>query len=41
LVPILTVFIGARVVHRFSKSCRNRPLKAKELRVVRRGENLA
>jgi hypothetical protein len=41
LLPIATTFIGAKLVHRFSKSCRNRPLQAKDLRVVRRGQNLA
>ncbi len=41
LLPVLTTFVGARVVHAFSKSCRKRPLRATELRVVRRGQNLA
>ncbi len=41
LIPVVTVFVGARLVHRFSRSCRHRPLKASELRVVRRGQNLA
>jgi hypothetical protein len=35
-LPVLTAFVGARVVHRFSKSCRKRPLRARELRVARR-----
>lgn len=35
LLPLVTTFIGARLVHRFSKSCRKRPLQAGELRVVR------
>lgn len=41
LFPAATVFVGARLVHRFSRSCRHRPLKAQELRVVRRGQDLA
>ena len=35
-IPIATAFIGAAVVHRFSKSCRRRPLRADEIRIVRR-----
>ena len=35
-IPIATAFIGAAVVHRFSKSCRKRPLRADEIRIVRR-----
>lgn len=35
-LPMLTTFVGARLVHRFSKSCRKKPLAARELRVVRR-----
>ncbi len=35
-IPIATAFIGAAVVHRFSKSCRRKPLRADEIRVVRR-----
>lgn len=35
-LPFATTFVGARVVHHFSKSCRSRPLTARELRVVRR-----
>ena len=35
-IPIATAFIGAAVVHRFSQSCRKRPLRADEIRVVRR-----
>ena len=35
-IPIATAFIGAAVVHRFSKSCRKKPLRADEIRVVRR-----
>jgi len=34
-LPSVTAFVGARVVHHFSKSCRRRPLQAKDLRVVR------
>ncbi|MGQ0505356.1 MAG: hypothetical protein ACT4TC_08545 [Myxococcaceae bacterium] len=41
LLPLATTFIGARVVHLFSKSCRKKPLKAMDLRVVRRGQDLA
>ncbi len=41
LLPLVTTFVGARVVHAFSKSCRKRPLRAMELRVVRRGQDLA
>jgi hypothetical protein len=40
-IPLAVTFVGARVVHRFSKSCRNRPLNAKDLRVVRRGQDFA
>ena len=40
-IPTATAFIGARLVHRFSKSCRSRPLQARDLRVVRRGQDLA
>jgi hypothetical protein len=40
-LPLATAFIGARLVHRFSKSCRSKPLQARELRVTRRGQNLA
>jgi len=35
-IPVATAFIGAAVVHRFSKSCRRKPLRADEMRVVRR-----
>lgn len=35
-IPVATAFIGAAVVHRFSKSCRKRPLRASEIRIVRR-----
>jgi len=41
LIPTVTAFIGARLVHRFSRSCRSRPLQARDLRVVRRGQDLA
>jgi hypothetical protein len=41
LIPVVTTFVGARLVHRFSKSCRNRPIQAREIRVVRRGQDLA
>ena len=37
-IPVGTAFLGARLVHRFSKSCRRRPLRPAELRVVRRGQ---
>lgn len=37
-IPVATAFIGAAVVHRFSKSCRNKPLRPSDIRVVRRGE---
>lgn len=37
-IPAATAFIGAKLVHRFSKSCRRRPLRPSELRVVRRGQ---
>jgi hypothetical protein len=40
-IPLITTFVGARLVHRFSKSCRSKPLKAMDLRVVRRGQDLA
>lgn len=41
LLPVATAFIGARVVHLFSKSCRTRPMHARELRAVRRGQSTA
>jgi hypothetical protein len=41
LLPLATTFIGARVVHLFSKSCRTRPLHARDLRAVRRGQSTA
>ncbi len=41
LLPTATAFIGAKLVHRFSKSCRKKPLRAMDLRVVRRGQDLA
>ncbi len=41
LIPLVTTFVGARLVHRFSKSCRKRPLQAGELRVVQRGQDHA
>jgi hypothetical protein len=37
-IPAATAFIGAKLVHRFSKSCRRKPLRPSELRVVRRGQ---
>jgi hypothetical protein len=37
-IPAATAFIGAKLVHRFSKSCRRKPLRPSELRVVRRSE---
>jgi hypothetical protein len=40
-LPLLVTFVGARVVHRFSKSCRSKPLNARDLRVVRRGQDFA
>jgi hypothetical protein len=40
-IPVATAFIGARVVHAFSKSCRTRPQHARELRAVRRNQNYA
>lgn len=36
LLPLATTFVGARLVHRFSRSCRHRPLNARELRVLGR-----
>lgn len=39
VIPLATAFIGASVVHRFSRSCRNKPLRAADIRVVRRGED--
>jgi len=39
LIPVGTAFVGARVVHLFSRSCRTRPLHARELRAVRRGQS--
>jgi hypothetical protein len=38
-IPAATAFIGAKLVHRFSKSCRRKPLRPSELRVVRRGQS--
>jgi hypothetical protein len=38
-IPIATAFIGAAVVHRFSKSCRKRPLRAGEIRILRREQS--
>lgn len=38
-IPLMTAFVGAKLVHRFSKSCRRRPLRPAELRVVRRGHD--
>ncbi len=35
-IPVATAFVGAAVVHRFTKSCRRRPLRAEEIRIVRR-----
>lgn len=40
-IPLATAFIGAKVVHRFSRACRTRPLHARELRAVRRGQDTA
>jgi len=37
-IPLGTAFVGAKLVHRFSKSCRRKPLRPAELRVVRRGQ---
>lgn len=34
-IPVATAFIGAAVVHRFSKSCRRKPIRPEEIRVVR------
>jgi hypothetical protein len=39
VIPLATAFLGAAVVHRFSRSCRNKPLRAADIRVVRRGED--
>ena len=36
VIPIATMFIGASVVHRFSKSCRKKPLQPGDIRVRRR-----
>jgi hypothetical protein len=36
LLPFTAAFVGAKLVHRFSKSCRRKPLRADEVRVVRR-----
>jgi hypothetical protein len=36
-IPACTAFLGSRLVHRFTKSCRRRPLQTSDLRVVRRG----
>ncbi|HEX4621093.1 MAG TPA: hypothetical protein VH208_05935 [Myxococcaceae bacterium] len=38
-LPAAAAFVGARLVHRFSKSCRKKPLCAGELRVVRRSSH--
>jgi hypothetical protein len=35
VIPIATTFIGASVVHRFSRSCRKRPLRPGEIRIGR------
>jgi hypothetical protein len=35
-IPVAAAFIGAAVVHRFSKSCRKKPIRAEEIRIVRR-----
>ena len=40
-IPIATAFIGAAVVHRFSKSCRRKPIRAEEIRVVRARRTVA
>jgi hypothetical protein len=40
-IPAATAFIGAKLVHRFSKSCRRKPLRPSELRVVRRGQGVS
>jgi len=37
LVPAAVAFGGARVVHLFSRSCRRKPLEARDIRVVRKG----
>lgn len=36
VIPIATTFVGASVVHRFSRSCRKRPLQPGEIRARRR-----
>ena len=36
-LPLTSAFVGARLVHHFSKDCRRKPLRAADLRVVRRG----
>lgn len=40
-IPAATAFLSSRLVHRYSRSCRKKPLHAKDLRVVRRGQSLA
>src|SRR5688572_19488373 len=40
-LPTATAFLGARWVHRYSKSCRKKPLRASDLRVVKRGQDFA
>lgn len=37
-IPAATALIGAKLVHRFSKSCRRKPLRPSELPVVRRDQ---
>ena len=39
LLPSAIAFIGARLVHRFSKACRRRPLQSADIRVVRSGQS--
>ena len=35
-LPLVAAFVGARLVHRYSRSCRNKPLQARDIRVMRR-----
>jgi hypothetical protein len=35
-LPALMAFVGARLVHRFTRSCKGRPLQLKDVRIHRR-----
>lgn len=38
-LPFASALLGTRLVHRFTKSCRRKPLQASDLRVVRRDQD--